>query len=85
MHQIVIFISGLVVTFSMAKADEWGCQLLLCLSDPRGPTTEKECIPPMERLWRHLAKGGSFPTCALVDDMPGDLKIYLQQQQRGKQ
>ena len=47
-------------------ADDWGCQVMLCMSDPRGATTEKECIPPMEKLWRHLAQGKPFPICNLV-------------------
>lgn len=51
-----------------AMADDWGCEVLLCLSDPRGSMTESECKPPIEKLWRHLAKGGSFPTCALAGD-----------------
>lgn len=50
----------------VAHADDWGCQVLLCLSDPRGPTTEAECRPPIEKLWRHLAKGRSFPSCSLA-------------------
>lgn len=49
-----------------AHADDWGCQVLLCLSDPRGPTTEAECRPPIQKLWRHLAKGRSFPSCSLA-------------------
>jgi len=50
-----------------ANAEEdWGCQVLLCLSDPRGPTTESECRPPIHKLWRHLAKGRPFPSCVLA-------------------
>lgn len=49
-------------------ASDWGCQCLLCLSDPRGPTTESECNPPIKKLWRHLAKGKPFPTCDIVGD-----------------
>lgn len=49
-------------------ASDWGCQVLLCLSDPRGPTTESECQPPIRKLWKHLAKGKSFPTCEIAGD-----------------
>ena len=58
----------MVIAMSLSKtayADDWGCQVLLCLSDPRGPTTEAECKPPIHKLWRHLAKGKAFPSCAL--------------------
>ena len=46
-----------------ARASDWGCEVLLCLSNPGGPTEFSECRPPIERLWRHLAKGRSFPSC----------------------
>lgn len=46
-----------------AAADDWGCQVLLCLADPRGPTTEGACIPPITKLWRELSKGHAFPFC----------------------
>lgn len=46
-----------------AKADNWGCEVLLCLSNPAGPTAVGACVPPITRLWKHLAKGHAFPTC----------------------
>ena len=49
-----------------ARADEWGCQVILCLSNPGGPTQYAECRPPIQKLWRWLAKGRSFPTCSGV-------------------
>lgn len=51
---------------SKARADDWGCQVILCLSNPGGPTQYAECRPPIQKLWRHLAKGRSFPTCSGV-------------------
>ncbi|UXN57779.1 hypothetical protein [Phyllobacterium zundukense] len=55
-----------LISVSHARADVWGCQVLLCLSNPGGPTEFAECRPPVEKLWRHLAKGHSFPTCSGV-------------------
>jgi len=49
-----------------ARADEWGCQVILCLSNPGGPTQYAECRPPIQKLWRWLTKGRSFPTCSGV-------------------
>ncbi len=49
-----------------ARADDWGCQVILCLSNPGGPTEFAECRPPIQKLWRWLAKGRSFPTCSGV-------------------
>lgn len=53
-------------SFSIARGDDWGCQVLLCLSNPGGATQYAECRPPIERLWSHLAKGRSFPICSGV-------------------
>ncbi|MFC3162879.1 hypothetical protein [Ciceribacter thiooxidans] len=49
-----------------AHANDWGCQVILCLSNPGGATQFAECRPPVERLWRELAQGHSFPTCTGV-------------------
>lgn len=64
----VIAASGFASLYTIlersARADEWGCQVILCLSNPGGPTQYGECRRPVEKLWRWLAKGHSFPTCA---------------------
>lgn len=49
-----------------AHADDWACKVLLCLANPGSPTEYAECVPPIEKLYRHLAKGGSFPICSGV-------------------
>jgi len=48
-----------------ARADDWPCTVLLCLSDPRGPETEAGCVPPIERLWQELLSFHPFPTCVM--------------------
>lgn len=50
-----------------AHADGWGCQVMVCLSDPRGPETEGACVPPIERLWDELSHGHPFPTCDVME------------------
>ncbi len=52
----------------VASADQWGCEVLLCLSNPAGPTAVKECEPPIHRLWDHLWDGYEFPTCEMAKD-----------------
>jgi hypothetical protein len=47
----------------VAHADDWGCQVLLCLSNPGGPEQYSTCVPPIEKLWNALRHGDSFPTC----------------------
>lgn len=49
-----------------ARASDWGCQVVLCLATPGSPTTYAQCVPPITKLWQHLAVGGVFPTCVGV-------------------
>lgn len=49
-----------------ARASDWGCQVILCLSNPGSPMQYSACRPPIQKLWRWLAKGKSFPTCSGV-------------------
>ncbi|WP_155741657.1 hypothetical protein [Burkholderia territorii] len=48
---------------NIVEADEWGCQVMLCLSNPGGPEQYAECEPPIERLWAALRRGDPFPVC----------------------
>lgn len=50
----------------VARANDWGCQVRLCLSNPDGPEQYAECVPPIERLWAALRDGDPFPTCDLA-------------------
>lgn len=59
----VILLVGISATTTVYAEDLWGCEVMLCLSNPGGPTEFAECKPPIEKLWKHLAKGHSFPTC----------------------
>ncbi len=59
----VIF-SGLGIVNGPAQASDWGCKVLLCLANPGSPTEYAECVKPINDLYSHLAKGGSFPTCS---------------------
>lgn len=59
--------AALLAPAAPAQADGWGCQVMLCLSDPRGPEAEGACVAPIERLWDHLAHGHPFPTCDLME------------------
>lgn len=48
---------------SVARADDWGCQVILCLANPGGPEQYSQCVPPIEKLWSALRHGDPFPTC----------------------
>ena len=62
-----------LATFTqLSHADDWGCQVLLCLSDPRGPRTESECRPPIDRLFNEMRKRHfKFPTCDTASSSNG--------------
>lgn len=61
---IALAIMGIGSSYSQpAKADNWGCTVVLCLSNPAGPTAVAECVAPINKLYRVLEQGGSFPSC----------------------
>lgn len=60
---LAAFVGASIVAPAMARADDWGCQVILCLSNPGGPEQYAECVPPIERLWTALRHGDPFPTC----------------------
>lgn len=47
-----------------AQASDFGCQVVLCLSNPGGPMEYGACVPPITKLYEILATGGSFPICS---------------------
>ncbi|WP_321907918.1 hypothetical protein [Paraburkholderia sp. J11-2] len=52
-----------VLAPGVAHADDWGCQVLLCLSNPGGREQYGARVSPIERLWSALRHGDSVPTC----------------------
>ena len=61
-----------VATFGVAAhADGWGCEVLLCLSNPAGPMAVSECVPPITRLYKAIfkTKPDPFPTCVMSNGM----------------
>jgi len=65
-------LTGLVISgldsVSSAQADNWACEIALCLSNPAGPMAVSQCVPPIKKLYKHLAKGKSFPLCQSAND-----------------
>ena len=58
-----VFLGAACVSLSTETEDLWGCQVLLCLSNPDGPEALSECKPPIERLREQLRHGHPFPSC----------------------
>lgn len=55
-----------VANTQMSDDDTWACEVALCMANPDGPTAVAECVKPIEKLYKHLAKGHSFPKCPFV-------------------
>lgn len=57
-------ITLLAILFSApAIASDYGCKVLLCLSNPGGPREFVECHPPINQLYEDLKEGRPFPSC----------------------
>jgi hypothetical protein len=50
----------------LSEDEEWACTCVLCVLNPNGAKAVKECVPPIERLEKHLKKN-PFPKCPGVD------------------
>jgi len=59
---IALFI--LIVSVAVSVADEYGCKVLLCMSNPDGPKAVSECVPPIDKLLSDMSKPNfSWPRC----------------------
>ncbi|EHP44172.1 putative secreted protein [Cupriavidus basilensis OR16] len=64
----------LVGAATTAHASDYGCKVLLCLSNPvsnGGPKGVAECAEPINQLYHDLRKGRAFPTCDQADGNDG--------------
>ena len=74
---------ALIILFTQSGvtlADEYGCKVLLCLSDPQGPLTQTECRPPIQRFiaGQNRTPRDPFPSCpegAPASMLPSD-RLY---------
>jgi hypothetical protein len=60
---IVVLVTVLLTAPPPARAVD-GCVVLLCLAAPSWRAIP-QCVPPIRQLFRDLARGKSFPTCAM--------------------
>ncbi|MFH0134860.1 hypothetical protein ACGLHS_31925 [Variovorax sp. VaC1] len=42
---------------------DYGCKVLLCLSNPMGPQAVQDCVAPINQLKKDLSDGKPFPHC----------------------
>lgn len=59
-------ISLLLISQATVYADDWGCQVALCISNPAGPMAVAECVEPMQRLYNALKNKKGWPSCGLA-------------------
>jgi hypothetical protein len=64
MHRTTIAVAtALTLIGAPALANDEGCTVILCLSNPAGWSAVAECIPPVQRAMKNMAKG-RFPACS---------------------
>lgn len=64
-----VFLSAAICSAFAAPPAQasWGCEVLLCLSNPAGPMAVSACVPPIQRLYRAIFRWRPqpFPTCTM--------------------
>ncbi len=60
-----------VNSVQLSDDDRWACEVAMCMANPDGPTAVSECVPPIQKLHRELAKGNAFPKCPFVSNDGG--------------
>ncbi|MBZ6078835.1 hypothetical protein [Microvirga puerhi] len=60
---VISFCVWLLAPGAKAQDGGYGCQVILCLSNPGGATQYAECVPPITKLYQDLAQGKPFPAC----------------------
>lgn len=69
------YIVALCLTASSeANADDEGCTVILCLSNPAGWSAVAECVPPVQRALKAMAKG-RMPSCTFRGGGGSDVRI----------
>lgn len=71
---ISLAIPSILFSSAASAEDLWGCEVLLCLSNPAGPMAVAQCVPPITRLYRAIFKTNPdpFPTCAMARGPNGE-------------
>jgi len=57
-----------------AYADDYGCRVLMCLSNPNGATAEPQCDPPIRKFLEGQAKDPKEPFPSCPEGAPATMK-----------
>ena len=63
-----------LITSREANASDEGCTFILCLSNPAGWSAVAECVPPVQRALKAMAKG-RMPQCAFSSGSGSDARV----------
>lgn len=73
--QKAIAAPGLVLALvTPAYSDDYGCTVLLCLANPKGPKAADGCASPIDRLFDDLKHGRAFPSCDMANAPSGSAR-----------
>lgn len=70
----------MTVTSVPSQASQFGCQVLLCMSNPAsngGPRGVHECVAIIDKFFRDLQLGRPFPTCDRSDGNSNDSQVRM--------
>lgn len=61
----IVLGAAIAVLAPMAVASDYGCRVLMCMSNPQGPMAVQQCQPPIQRFMQEQAKKppDPFPSC----------------------
>ena len=64
MHAAGLWLAALIALVPTPARAVDGCLVLLCLAAPSWRAIP-QCVPPVQQLFRDLARGKPFPTCSM--------------------
>ena len=66
-----------------ARADEYyACRVVMCLSNPEGPTAAETCPAAISQMYRDMARGKPLPVCVLAGPPDGSVPPRVEFTQR---
>jgi hypothetical protein len=65
---------ALLGSVEVAQADEYGCKVMLCLADPKGPMAQDECKPPIRKFIEGQSKHPREPFPSCQEAAPAEMK-----------
>lgn len=74
MQKALVALGFMLVLATPAHSDDYGCTVLLCLANPKGPKAADGCAPSIDRLFNDLKRGRAFPSCDMANAPSGSAR-----------